>query len=431
MDCKENRAFLKTKRGESVLKALYGAEAAANLQRYETVLDGYERAFGSGEEVRLFTSAGRTEVCGNHTDHNHGKVLAGSINLDCVAAAGLSENGQIRIISESYRQDFTIDLKHLEPSSRYAGTIDLTKGILKAFLDAGYHVGGFNAYITSNVIASAGVSSSAAYEMLICSILNALFNEEKIDVVSYAHFGQYAENVYWKKASGLMDQMACAVGGLILLDFKNPREPRVERIDFDFAKTGYDMIMVQTGKGHADLSEEYSSIPGEMKAVAAFFGKEALADCTEQALIDHLPKVRETCGDRAVMRAFHFFAENEKVDEAVAALRANKFDRALSVITASGNSSWKYLQNTYITGAVREQGIPVGLALTERFIAKNGRGACRVNGGGFAGVIQVFIPEEQAEAYVAYMDRALGKGSAHAMKIRSIGAACLQTLAHS
>ena len=225
-----------------------------------------------------------------------------------------------------------------------------------------------------------------------------------------------------------MDQMACAVGGLIALDFNDPSDPEVKRIDFDFSKTGYAMIMVQTGKGHADLSEEYSSIPDEMKSVAAFFGKDALSECSEEALIEDIRAVREKCGDRAVMRAFHFFEENKKVDGAVAALDAGDFEKALSYVEASGNSSWKYLQNTYITGAVQEQGIPVALALTEIFIKKIGRGACRVNGGGFAGVIQAFIPDEQAEEYAAYMDKALGEGSAHIMRIRPVGAACINRL---
>ena len=265
--------------------------------------------------------------------------------------------------------------------------------------------------------------------MLICSILNELYNDGKIDVVAYAHIGKYAENVYWKKASGLMDQMACAVGGLISLDFMNPKEPEVDRIDFDFAKTGYDMIMVQTGKGHADLSEEYSSIPNEMKKVAAFFGKETLSECREEDLIEKLPEVRKACGDRPVMRAFHFFEENKRVEEAVAALNHNDFEKALSCIEASGNSSWKYLQNTYVTGAVEEQGIPVALALTEIFLKKLGKGACRVNGGGFAGVIQTFLPGDASADYVAYMDKALGEGSAHIMKIRPVGAACINQLA--
>lgn len=427
MNLAENRKLLESAAWARILEQLYGAQAEENKARYALVLDGYEKAFGDGE-TELFTAAGRTEICGNHTDHNHGKVLAGSINLDCVAAAGIGKSNHVHIISETFGQDFELDLNNLEPSPRYAGTQDLTRGILKAFLDAGFNVGGFQAYITSNVIASAGVSSSASYEMLICSILNELFNGGRIDVVAYAHMGKFAENVYWKKASGLMDQMACAVGGLIALDFNNPAKPEVKKLAFDFAKTGYSMIMVQTGKGHADLSEEYSSIPNEMKRVARFFGKETLSECKEEALIENLKEVRAACGDRAVMRAFHFFEENKKVDGAVHALEADDFEQALSYITASGNSSWKYLQNTYVTGAVEEQGIPVALALTEIYLAKQGRGACRVNGGGFAGVIQTFIPDEQAADYVAYMDRALGSGSAHIMKIRSIGAACLNRL---
>ena len=426
-DIRSSRELIASAKADALWERLYQSEKKENIERYVSVCEGYEKSFGEGD-ILLFTSAGRTEICGNHTDHNHGKVLAASINLDCVAAAGLNSSSKVRIISETFNQDFEIDLNDLEPSKRHAGTVDLTKGIIKAFIDSGYQVGGFNAYVTSNVIASAGVSSSASYEMLVCSMLNELFNDGRIDVVAFAHMGKYSENVYWNKASGLMDQMACAVGGLIALDFNDPSDPEVKRIDFDFSKTGYAMIMVQTGKGHADLSEEYSSIPNEMKSVAAYFGKEALSECSEEALIEDIRAVREKCGDRAVMRAFHFFEENKKVDGAVAALDAGDFEKALSYVEASGNSSWKYLQNTYITGAVQEQGIPVALALTEIFIKKIGRGACRVNGGGFAGVIQAFTPDEQAEEYAAYMDKALGEGSAHIMRIRPVGAACINRL---
>ena len=426
-DIRSSRELIASAKADALWERLYQSEKKENTERYVSVCEGYEKSFGEGD-ILLFTSAGRTEICGNHTDHNHGKVLAASINLDCVAAAGLNSSSKVRIISETFNQDFEIDLNDLEPSKRHAGTVDLTKGIIKAFIDSGYQVGGFNAYVTSNVIASAGVSSSASYEMLVCSMLNELFNDGRIDVVAFAHMGKYSENVYWNKASGLMDQMACAVGGLIALDFNDPSDPEVKRIDFDFSKTGYAMIMVQTGKGHADLSEEYSSIPNEMKSVAAYFGKEALSECSEEALIEDIRAVREKCGDRAVMRAFHFFEENKKVDGAVAALDAGDFEKALSYVEASGNSSWKYLQNTYITGAVQEQSIPVALALTEIFIKKIGRGACRVNGGGFAGVIQAFIPDEQAEEYAAYMDKALGEGSAHIMRIRPVGAACINRL---
>ena len=426
-DIRSSRELIASAKADALWERLYQSEKKENIERYVSVCEGYEKSFGEGD-ILLFTSAGRTEICGNHTDHNHGKVLAASINLDCVAAAGLNSSSKVRIISETFNQDFEIDLNDLEPSKRHAGTVDLTKGIIKAFIDSGYQVGGFNAYVTSNVIASAGVSSSASYEMLVCSMLNELFNDGRIDVVAFAHMGKYSENVYWNKASGLMDQMACAVGGLIALDFNDPSDPEVKRIDFDFSKTGYAMIMVQTGKGHADLSEEYSSIPDEMKSVAAFFGKDALSECSEKELIDNIKEIRERCGDRAVMRAFHFFEENKKVDGAVSALEDGDFEKALSYVRASGNSSWKYLQNTYVTGAVKEQGIPVALALTEIYLDSIGCGACRVNGGGFAGVIQTFVPDDKAREYAEYMDRALGEGSAHVMKIRPVGAACINRL---
>ena len=427
MRIKESIGFIESEAGKKLLERIYGSDVKAEARRYVKVLEGYRDNFGDCE-VKLFTSPGRTEVCGNHTDHNHGKVLAGSIDLDCICAAGKNSSGKINIISESFNQSFTIDVEDLSEGPRYSGTVELTKGILKAFLNEGYQVGGFDAYITSNVIASAGVSSSASYEMLICSILNELFNDGGIDVVRYAHMGKYSENVYWKKASGLMDQMACAVGGLISLDFGDPDHPKVEKVDFDFGKKNYDMIIVRTGKGHADLSEEYSSIPGEMKKVAEFFKKTCLRELSEEELIERISEVRSFAGDRAVMRALHFFEENKRVDRAVSALSRDDFEEALGIITESGNSSWKWLQNVYVTGAKKEQGICVALALTEIFLRRIKAGACRVNGGGFAGVIQVFVPREYSSEYVSYIDKALGEGSAIVMKIRNVGAACLDRI---
>ncbi len=427
MNIEESRSFLETAEGMKKLSRIYGQDGEKEKERYEKVLLGYRDSFGDNE-VRLFTSPGRTEVCGNHTDHNHGKVLAGSINLDCVCAAGKNGSTKVNIVSVDFNQKFTIDISDLAEGNRHTGTVELTKGIFKAFENEGFSVGGFDAYITGNVIPSAGVSSSASYEMLICSIVNELFNDGKIDVVRYAHMGKFSENVYWKKASGLMDQMACAVGGLIALDFEDPESPKVSAVDFDFQSQGYDMVMVQTGKGHADLSEEYSSIPSEMKKVAEFFGKSYLRELCEEELTEHIPEVRKFAGDRAVLRALHFFEENKKVEAAVKALSDNDFSAALDIITASGNSSWKWLQNVYVTGAKDEQGICVALALTEIFLNRLGRGACRVNGGGFAGVIQAFIPHENTAEYVEYIDKAMGEGSAHVMKIRNVGAVCLDRI---
>ncbi len=378
--------------------------------------------------MTLFSSPGRTEISGNHTDHNHGKVLAGSINLDCVGVAAKNNSSKVHIISETFNQSFIIDLNDLSPSDKKAGTIDLVKGLLQGFKESGYEVGGFNAYITSNVISAAGVSSSASFEMLLCSILNTFFNEGRMDTVAYAHIGKYSENVYWDKASGLLDQMACAVGGLITIDFLEPASPVVEKIDFDFSSQNHSLIIVNTGKGHADLSADYSSVPIEMKKVAEFFGKEVCAEITEEEVIGHLAEVREYAGDRSVLRALHFFEENKRVEAEVKALKEGRFSDFLNNITASGNSSWKWLQNCFTNSAYQEQGITVALALTELFIAGKQRGACRVHGGGFAGVIMAMLPNDLVEEYVAYIEKALGEGNAYRMSIRPYGAICFDTV---
>ncbi len=426
MNVKETIQLMESEGAAALMGKLYGgADVARQVKRYQDLLAGYEKTFGDNGEVRLFSSPGRTEISGNHTDHNHGKVLAGSINLDCVGVAAKNSSSKVRIVSETYDQDFTIDLNQLEPSPKKAGTVDLVKGLLKGFEESGYAVGGFNAYITSNVISAAGVSSSAAFEMLLCSMLNTFFNEGRMDTVAYAHIGKYAENNYWDKASGLLDQMACAVGGLITINFFEPAAPVVERIDFDFSSQDHSLIIVQTGKGHADLSADYSSVPDEMKKVAQFFGKEVLAQVEESEVIGRLEEVRAFAGDRSVLRALHFFEENKRVEAEVAALKDNRFEDFLSNITASGNSSWKWLQNCYTTASLQEQGITIALALTELFIAGKQRGACRVHGGGFAGVIMAMLPNELVEEYVEYIEKATGEGNAYRMSIRPYGAICV------
>lgn len=424
MKIQETLQLLESGKSNALMAELYGKNhVEENISRYQELVKGYENLFGD-QDVLLFTSPGRTEISGNHTDHNHGKVLAGSINLDCVGVAAKNNSKEVRIVSETYHQDFTIDLDDLTPSPKKAGTVDLTKGLLKGFLEAGHAIGGFNAYITSNVISAAGVSSSASYEMLLCAMINTFFNEGKLDAVDYAHIGKYSENHYWDKASGLLDQMACAVGGLITIDFKNPAVPAVEKISFDFASAGHSLIIVQTGKGHADLSADYSSVPNEMKKVAQFFGKEVLADVEEADVIARINEVREFAGDRSVMRAFHFFEENKKVEAEVAALKAGDFHAFLENITASGNSSWKWLQNCYTTASVQEQGISIALALTEMFIAEKKKGACRIHGGGFAGVIMAMLPNELVDEYISFIEKAMGEESAYRMSIRPYGAIC-------
>lgn len=427
MNSKQTLEFLESAKAQEILNALYAGEVDKNKARYQSMVDKFEETFGD-REMCLFSSPGRTEISGNHTDHNHGKVLAGSINLDCIGAAAKNDTNTIRIISETFNQDFTISLDNLERGEKHAGTVELVKGLVKGFTEFGFNIGGFDLYTSSTVISAAGVSSSAAFEMLLCTIMNHFYNEDKLNIVNYAHIGQYAENKYWDKASGLLDQMACAAGGLITIDFKNPKEPVVEKIDFDFGAQKHKLIIVNTGKGHADLSEDYSSVPVEMKKVAQFFGKEVCAEITEEQVISNLAAVREACGDRAVLRALHFFEENKRVEAEIKALKENNFADFLAGITESGNSSWKWLQNCFTNHSYQEQGITVALALTELFLKEKKCGACRVHGGGFAGVIMAMLPEELVEEYVAYIENALGEGNAYRMSIRPYGAVCLNTL---
>lgn len=424
MRSEETLQLLQTEGAKHLMRQLYGETAEENVNRYRHVVQKFHDTFGD-QDMMLFSSPGRTEISGNHTDHNHGKVLAGSINLDCVAVGAINHSSKVNIISETFNQDLTIDLNDLTPSQKKAGTVDLIKGLLKGFEESGYKIGGFDAYITSNVISSAGVSSSASFEMLLCSMINRFFNEGRMDTVAYAHIGKYAENVYWDKASGLLDQMACAVGGLITIDFLNPNEPKVEKIDFDFASRNHSLIIVQTGRGHADLSADYSAVPAEMKKVAEYFGKEVCAQITEEQLIEHLKEVREYAGDRSVLRALHFFEENKRVEAEVKALKEGRFEDFLKNVTASGNSSWKWLQNCYTNTNYQEQGISIALALTELFIEEKKRGACRIHGGGFAGVIMAMLPNDLVDEYVAFIEKALGEGSAYRMTIRPYGAICV------
>ena len=408
-----------------LMEKLYGKnEVESNVARYKDLVAKFEKEFGD-KDMLIFTSPGRTEISGNHTDHNHGKVLAGSINLDCVGVAAKNDSNIVNIVSETFNQKFSINLADLSPSSKMAGTVDLVKGLLKGFEEKGYTVGGFDAYITSNVISAAGVSSSAAFEMLLCSMLNVFFNDNKMDVVAYAHVGKYSENHYWNKSSGLLDQMACAVGGLITIDFYDPKNPVVEQIPFDFSSQNYSLIIVNTGKGHADLSADYSSVPNEMKKVAEYFGKEVCAQVKEEDVIANLSKIREYAGDRSVMRALHFFEENKRVEAEVAALKENRFDDFLAGITASGNSSWKWLQNCISKSNDQDQKVALMLALTELYLEKIQDGCCRVHGGGFAGVILAVIPRDKTEDYVKYISAFVGEENVYPMQIRQTGAVSL------
>ena len=321
--------IVKSEKAVSLLKQMYGEHRVEeNAKRYEMVAEGFVNEFGD-KEFEFFSAPGRTEIGGNHTDHNHGKVLAGSVHLDCVAAAAANGTHTVTLISESYNQRLVIDLDDLAPTEKTTGTEPLLKGIFAGLLEKGFKVDGFDAYVTSNVIGGAGVSSSASFEMLVCVIVDALFNERKIGVVAYAKAGQYAENKYWLKGSGLLDQLACAVGGMITIDFADIKNPKIREIQCDFDEMGHDLVIINTGKGHADLSAEYSAVPNEMKKVAEYFGKEVLEQVDEEAVIENVRAIREFAGDRAVLRAFHFFEENKRVDAEVNALEAKDFDTFL------------------------------------------------------------------------------------------------------
>lgn len=416
----EEKKMFKSEKEAAVLKTVYGEENVEKQQkRYEHLLEGFEKNFGEGQ-VDFFTSPGRTEILGNHTDHNHGKVLTGSIAMDTIAAARKNGTSVVHVISEGYAP-ITIDLEHLDSKCKCKGTLSLLIGMFEAALKKGYKVEGFDAYIITDVIGAAGVSSSASFEMLICAIFDYFSNENKIGYVEYAKIGQYAEHEYWLKQSGLLDQMACAVGGVISIDFKEDM-PKVEKLDFGYDQLGYDLIIVNTGKGHADLSAEYSAVPNEMKKVAEYFGKEVLEQVDEDAVIENVKAIRKFAGDRAVLRAFHFFEENKRVDAEVEALESKDFDTFLRKVTESGDSSWKWLQNCYCNETPDEQSITVALALTKLYLDKIGHGVCRVHGGGFAGVIAAFLPKEYTEGFTAYIDKALGAGSAYVMHIRPQGA---------
>ncbi len=401
---------------------LYGRDnVQENMERYRYLVEGFVRNFGD-VEFELFSSPGRTEIGGNHTDHNHGKVLAGSVNQDCICAAYKNGSNKIHIISETFHQDFTIDLDNLEPDAKSAGTVPLIKGILAGFKERGFAIGGFDAFTTSNVISAAGVSSSASFEMLICSILNYFFNDNKMTVTNYAHAGRYAENVYWKKASGLLDQMACACGGVVTIDFADNENPKVEKIDFSLDAIGCDLLIVNTGRGHANMSDEYSAVPVEMKKVAAYFGKEVLAEVPYEKFLENIPQVRAALGDRCVLRALHFYNENARVDEEVSALKEKRYDDFLRLICESGDSSWKWLQNCYCIETPQEQAICVALAMTELYRKDIKKSACRIHGGGFAGVIMVIMPKEYTADFTKYIEEKLNDKCVYKMTIRKYGA---------
>ena len=389
-----------------------------NAQMKQTLDQGFAAAFGGAPE-RYFSAPGRTEIGGNHTDHQRGRVLAGAVNLDTVAAVKCNGTNTIRIQSKGYPIS-VVDLSNLTPvETEINSTPALIRGVAARFTQLGCHVEGFDAYCESTVLPGSGLSSSAAYEVLIGTIINGLFFDGKVSQPEIAMIGQYAENVFFGKPCGLMDQMASAVGNLVTIDFFDKENPVIEPVNFDFASCGHALCIIDSGADHADLTDEYAAIPGEIKAVAACFGKEVLTQIDEAEFYANIPTLRRKCGDRAVMRCIHFYQENARVPHQVAALREGNFDKFLSLVKQSGYSSWMYLQNVIPAGYKAHQDVAVALGLAEHFL--QGRGAYRVHGGGFAGTIQAFVPFDLLDAFVAGMDSALGEGACHVLSIRPQG----------
>ena len=402
---------------------LYGEDSVcAQKERYAAAVDAFAALYGEDRDASLFSVSGRSELSGNHTDHNHGCVVAASINLDIIAVAAPSEGSVIRVKSEGFDED-VVDLSvFTEPRETPEGHSDeLIAGMAAGFLKEGYRTGGFDAYTTSNVLKGSGVSSSAAFEDMIGNILNHLYNNGAIDNVEIAKLAQFAENKFFGKPCGLMDQVACAVGGIVAIDFNDPSKPIIEKVDFDITAAGYHLCIVNTGGNHADLTDDYASVPREMKSIASYFGQGFLRDVREEDVVASIPLLRERFGDRAVLRALHFYAENNRVANQKAALLSGDLDAFFAAVIASGRSSFCYLQNVYTTKNVSEQGLSLALCISERLLSGK-RAAWRVHGGGFAGTIQAFVPSTEVAAYKKAMDAALGEGSCMVLHIRPEGA---------
>ena len=402
---------------DAVFAGLYGkGRVETQRARYARLLDGFLAVYGD-REAALFSVPGRTEVSGNHTDHQHGRVLAAAVDIDIIAAASPTDEGVVRLKSEGYPEDVT-DIRRPDAKACRRGTSSaLIAGVCAAFEAAGRKTGGFCAYTMSDVLTGSGLSSSAAFEVMLGNILSHFYNEGRVPAVELAKSGKYAENEFFGKPCGLMDQAACAVGGFAYMDFASAAEPEIEKLSLELG--GRMLCIVNTGGNHADLTNEYALVPKEMKEVAAFFGKEFLRDVDEQEFYDKIGEVRKEAGDRAVLRAMHFFDDDRLAAQEAQALRAGDFDGFKEMVIASGRSSFQRLQNVFATINPQEQGLSLALALTEKFLA--GEGAWRVHGGGFAGTIQAYVPLARLDKYRAAMEKVFGKGACYVLSVRQAG----------
>ena len=413
------KSSIKTNEFLQRLQVVYGDDAQAQQERLYSLAESYEKDFGDGADLRFFSAPGRTEVGGNHTDHNNGKVIAAAINLDAVAAVEARDDGVICVNSQGY-SPVVVDSNDLSIIDSEKGTSPaLIRGVCARFNQLGYKYGGFNASVTSQVLSGSGLSSSAAYEVLIGTILNYLYNDGKISAVEIAQISQYAENVYFDKPCGLMDQTACSVGGFVKIDFEDTSKPVIEKVDFDIAKHGYNLCIIDTGGNHADLTGDYAAIRIEMNSVAEYFGKNILRQVDEADVMANIGDIRKKTGDRAIERAIHFYNENKRVERISKALSDGDIEEFKSIIIESGKSSYMYNQNCFTLSNPSEQPVALALCVAEELL--KGKGAYRVHGGGFAGTIQAFVPVGETDAFVSAMRKILGEDSCYILKVRSHG----------
>ena len=414
------KELFKSGEQDNLLMDIYLDENRLEYQRerYVTAIEQFEKLYGV-TDVSIYSAPGRSEIGGNHTDHQNGEVLAASVNLDAIAIVEAVDAPTVKVVSGNYPM-ITVDLNDLNQKTEEEGTTcALIKGVLAGIKERNGKIGGFNAYITSDVLIGAGLSSSAAFETAIGTIISGLYNEMSISAVEIAIIGQYAENVYFGKPCGLMDQMASSVGNLVHIDFADKSNPVIDPVSCDFAKYGYSLCITDTKGSHADLTPDYAAVPVEMKAAAGVFGKEVLHGVTMEELIEKSAEVRNAAGDRAFLRAIHFVNENIRVQQEVAALKAGNFEEFLKVVKASGDSSYKFLQNVYTNHDVQHQNVSIALAVSETVLGNNG--VCRVHGGGFAGTIQAFVKNEAVAEYKAVMDQVFGTDACQVLKIRKYG----------
>lgn len=418
MKLKQFQADLTAGKYDEKLCRLYGSSDAQRA-RYLQAAENFSRLYPEREEIAVFSAPGRTEIGGNHTDHQHGCVLAASVDLDVIAIVAFHDEHVIRLQSAGYSQDY-VDLCDLTVQPEEKGkSAALIRGVVSRFQEMGVAVGGFDAYTTSNVLSGSGLSSSAAFEVLIGTIIDQHYHAGAAGAVEIAKIGQYAENRYFGKKSGLMDQMVSSVGGFVFIDFEDTDNPKIEKLSCQFEDAGYVLCITDTKGSHADLTDDYVSIPAEMNLVAAQFGKNHLREVDEKAFLQALPKLRTACSDRAILRAAHFYGDNRRAAEEAKALSGNDFPQFLKLVKESGDSSAKWLQNLYSCSKPAEQGIPLGLWASEQILGD--AGVSRVHGGGFAGTIQAFVPVHMAKDYCEKMDQLFGEGSCQILQIRNIG----------